>query len=243
MNGLNLRALQRQIDEAGKLSQRAREAARALPQIEAEESLRLAEEKSVVREYHDAYECRNGGPPAKGALPATIRGERAIAVICAGGALAAVAVDSGLSAILGRSWLSVPGVGAIVLGASIAIALSFAAKGGIAKLVAVDEQPKTTRRRIWLLTLISLVVTVALAWVVLASRSPSESLVDFFLRYAGVTLGALSLSLAFFAGTLFMAASEYSWSHRMDVQFRAIKMRRGELAGFKMWAKTYLKYR
>jgi len=243
MKELKIALLERQIEEAGDIDDRTREANRVLPQISAEESLCRATEESIFHQFKDGYERRNGGPPSAGAAPITIRSERAVAVLCTAGGVAAVAVDSALSAVLGKSWFSVSGSGAILVGAGIAVALSFAAKGGIIKVVVQDERPKTTRRRIWRLTLASLVSTIGLAWIVLASRNPSENLVDFLVQYVGLTLAALNLSLAFFAGTLFVAASEYNWSFRAEASFRKTRLRLGELSGFKKWVESFLKGR
>lgn len=234
----SVKSLRRQIGEAGDLTDRYREAQSVLPILDTEDKLLESRATLIASQFHTQYERRNGGPPP-GNDPFPVKSERHWALLFMLGATASMALDAILSAFLGQSWFTWSARVAMIAGALIAVALALTAKGAIAKLVVNFDQPKKMRRWLGYITLGSFLVSVILAWVLLASRSPSESLIDFLVLYGGMTLGLLSLSLAFLSGALLVSAQEYNWSFRETRDFLKATRERGEIAGLREWIKQF----
>jgi len=228
-----IQLLRRRIEDAGTREEQKWEATSVLPELDARDALLAAQAAAINSQFQEEYDRRNGGPSTASG-PFTLRSEYYLAQGMTVAGVAFTGLDTAVSGILGKAWFDLSLRSAVIVVGLVALALSIGCKGAVAKLAA-DPKSKKTRRRLKVVTFVGFVLVLVLAWGFFSTRSPSESIVDFMLTHAGMTLALFTLSLAVLAGSLWAAAHDYLWSRRHDRDFQGVQLGRGKIAGLRNW--------
>lgn len=232
---INLNRLRREIEEIVDVEERTKLEHLILPVVIAAVKLLTDERETVVTEFRRSFLLRTLKETIRN--PFTIRGERIWSQIAYVSAAAAMVQDSLVSGSLAQSWLNVAPMTAIIVGAVAGIVLSVGWKFGVglSSDAYTREQPRRARRKVQTLTAAAFIVNFVLVFLVLSSRNPSESWVEFLANVNSFSLTIMGIALPVLAGALLALAQDLDWSHRDTEDFRRLTMRIAELSGFIAW--------
>jgi hypothetical protein len=229
----------RKITEAGSINDQLMEAGTAQVEVIAEIELTQNENDARCKCFEDEFERRHG-TKAPAPRPFENRHERVVALWLYAGALAAMALDSAVSALLAKGWLDVSRQTGAKIGAATAIILSLVFKACFFGATSKSQQPQVARRHLVVANTILFAVTVLLAGIVLASRSPLPAIIEFQITATGLSFAALGLVLPILAGALMALAHDFSWSHSVAVDQTAALRYLAQLNSFLDWTKRFI---
>jgi hypothetical protein len=232
---ININHLRRKIEETVDPEDQKREKEFILPHVRMAVKLLTAELDALVADFRRNFHLRTLKETDKN--PFTIRVERTWAQIGYMSAGATMIQDSLISGSLAQSWLNFSPITAIVIGALAGMILSLGWKFGVGLFARAytREEPRSARRKLQAITAVAFAVNFVLVLVVLSTRNPSESWVEFLANMNTFALTLMGIALPILAGALLALAQDLDWSHGDSVDFRRLTMRLAELNGFLGW--------
>jgi hypothetical protein len=232
---LNLPRLRRRIEEIVDREDQFREKALLLPIVRAAVELLKKRLTALSQRFRSEFHLRTLKETT--CDPYTIAVEHVWSQIAYLSAGATMIQDSLVSGSLARSWLNLPPLNAVIIGASIGILLSVGWKFGVGTFAkAFGEVPRSARRKLEAITIGAFIVNFGLVCIVLLSRNPSESVIEYLVTVTGFATTLLGVTLPVLAGALLALAQDLDWSRGYHVKFERTTIRLAELEGFLRWS-------
>lgn len=236
LNEINVKSLRREIEETVDPEAQQRLKQLTLPSVRAGVKLLESELNNCVKQFRREFHLRTLKETTSD--PYTISVERIWSQIAYGSAFAAMIQDSLVSGSLAQSWLNIAPTKAVIIGALIGIVLSVGWKFGVGTVSRAfnSDAPRSARRKLEAITSATFVVNVILICIVLLSRNPTESLVQYLVTVTGFSTTLMGITLPILAGALLALGQDLDWSHGYQVTAHRTTMRLAELQGLLAWA-------
>jgi hypothetical protein len=231
---IKIKQWKKQIEDAGTLDKQLREADGLRPVVDDWRG-QLEQRATALSARAQEESERRLGQAARSGEPFAIQSEHYVAIVLLLGAWVTMILDIFLSAILATSWINLPWLWALVVGAVVAVILSLMCKAGILAVAYDAEKPRPTRRRLQWIALVSFIASFTCIALILAARNPSESWIEYFMALTGFSLGALGVLMPILAGALMALAHDLNWSYHYEQEYRQVKQSIAEIAGFIEW--------